>query len=112
MDTYRTVDGDEDNCPPCPCVLKITDMPYGTHAQDHYDYNPDIISVYRQTRRKPMGQQYVAAYRADNGNIIAMATPNTVRRYAEMDVSELQERDRGGTEYFVAIRDMPDWQRA
>lgn len=40
MDTYRTADGDEDNCPPCPCVLQITDMAYGTHTREHYDYNP------------------------------------------------------------------------
>lgn len=36
-DHYRTPDGDEDS-DFCECVLHITDVPYGMHSQEHYDY--------------------------------------------------------------------------
>ena len=50
---------------------------------------------------------YVAAYQADNGNIIPVAEPNSVREYAEQDAKAMRLEPMG---IFVAYRDMPDWK--
>jgi hypothetical protein len=53
-------------------------------------------------------RMYVAAYRAENGNVIAMTPPNCVRRFAEADAESMRSPE-DQTEVFVAYQDVPDW---
>lgn len=59
-------------------------------------------------------REYVAAYRAANGNVIAVGDTNAVLEYAEVDVRKLnlEEWRLGGRPdaYFAAFRDLPDWE--
>jgi hypothetical protein len=57
-------------------------------------------------------REYVVAWRADNGNVCAIRTPNTptlLREYAEQD-AEAMRSPEDETEVFVAYRDTPEWQ--
>lgn len=56
-----------------------------------------------------MRRMYAAAYRAQNGNVIPIAPPNFVRKYAEEDAEKMRSPE-DETEVFVAYRDEPDWQ--
>ncbi len=53
-------------------------------------------------------RQYVPAYRADNGNIIAIGSTTVSAHFAEHEAEELRSlEDR--TQVFVAYRDLPMW---
>lgn len=54
-------------------------------------------------------RMYVAAYRAENGNVIPMSKPNFQRGYAEEDAEKMRSPE-DETDVFVAFRDEPDWQ--
>lgn len=57
-------------------------------------------------------REYAVAYRADNGNVCLIRTPNTptaLREYAEKDAEAMRSPD-DQTEVFVAYRDTPEWQ--
>jgi hypothetical protein len=58
-----------------------------------------------------MTTEYVAAYEAETGVIIAMGTPSAIRGYAEQAVADLQARD-STNDYFVAERESPSWRRS
>ncbi|WP_417540765.1 hypothetical protein [Microbacterium maritypicum] len=59
---------------------------------------------------EPEGRrQYTAAYRAANGKVIPLETPNMLREAAERTVAEFTEEDPEGPDYFVATRIMPPW---
>jgi hypothetical protein len=67
-----------------------------------------IRGLRMKTRR-----EYVVAYRADNGNVCAIRTPNTptvLREYAEKDAEAVRSPE-DQTEVFVAYRDLPEWRR-
>lgn len=54
-------------------------------------------------------RQFTAAYRATNGNVISLETPNMLREAAEKTVAEFAEEDPEGPDYFVATRILPPW---
>lgn len=57
-------------------------------------------------------REYVVAYRADNGNVCTIRTPNTptiLREYAEKDAEAVRSPE-DQAEVFVAYRDLPEWQ--
>ena len=54
-------------------------------------------------------RQFTAAYRARNGNVISLETPNMLREAAEKTVREFAEEDPEGPDYFVATRILPPW---
>lgn len=59
---------------------------------------------------EPEGRrQFTAAYRAGNGNVISLETPNKLRWAAEKTVREFAEEDPEGPDYFVATRILPPW---
>lgn len=59
---------------------------------------------------EPEGRrQFTAAYRADNGTVISLETPNMLREAAEKTVREFAEEDPEGPDYFVATRILPPW---
>ncbi|WP_454113509.1 hypothetical protein [Microbacterium maritypicum] len=59
---------------------------------------------------EPEGRrQFTAAYRATNGNVISLETPNMLREAAERTVAEFAEEDPEGPDYFVASRILPPW---
>jgi hypothetical protein len=57
-----------------------------------------------ETRR-----QYVAAYRAPNGNVIGIGEITGWRKGAERDAEAMRSVE-DQTEVFVAYRDLPAWQ--
>lgn len=59
---------------------------------------------------EPEGRrQFTAAYRATNGNVISLETPNMLREAAEKTVREFAEEDPEGPDYFVVMRILPPW---
>lgn len=59
---------------------------------------------------EPEGRrQFTAAYRATNGNVISLETPNVLREAAERTVAEFADEDTEGPDYFVATRILPPW---
>lgn len=54
-------------------------------------------------------RQFTAAYRAANGNVIALDTPTAVREHASNTVAEFADEDPEGPDYFVATRILPPW---
>lgn len=59
---------------------------------------------------EPEGRrQFTPAYRAGNGNVISLETPNMLRDAAEKTVREFTEEDPEGPDYFVAMRILPPW---
>jgi hypothetical protein len=58
-------------------------------------------------------REYVPAYRARSGNIIAIGHPTRDRKTAEHEAESLRRSDPGDVDpIFVAFRDLPDWQPA
>lgn len=53
---------------------------------------------------------YVAAYRAENGAVMPISTPNVIQECAERDAEAMRSAD-DQTEVFVAYRDEPKWRR-
>lgn len=75
----------------------------------------DLVEALAEVRasvvsEEPEGRrQFTAAYRAGNGNVISLETPNKLRCAAEKTVREFAEEDPEGPDYFVATRILPPW---
>jgi hypothetical protein len=88
---------------------------YGLNAtEDAYRAAPEVIGGLVAEVERLSGirttRQYVAAYRADNGNVCAIGKPPTViREDAEQD-AEAMRSPEDQTEVFVAYRDLPEWK--
>jgi hypothetical protein len=54
-------------------------------------------------------REYVPAYRADNGNVIAIGRLTRDSRVAEQEAESLR-RPEDTNPIFVAYRDLPEWQ--
>lgn len=77
----------------------------------------EVLGIVRESEvragvvaEEPEGRrQFTAAYRASNGNVISLETPNMLREAAERTVREFSEEDPEGPDYFVATRILPPW---
>lgn len=88
------------------------------YAADHEVSRAEAIRILLADQLLPTAddlktrREYAVAWRADNGNVCTIRTPNTptvLREYAEKD-AEAMRSPEDETEIFVAYRDMPDWQ--